>query len=195
MTHASFLPRPLRLLGLLGTLALVGCHNLDDFTTKEGEAFCGSIVGANFQTGFVPRDQPPDLTVALTLDTGKLTAQPGFLSSDDAGKGLCGEQPLFQDAPIRSIPVVDSDAISTLSFGEGHEHDFFAYVDSTCQGTMLAVVSLMKNNQVELRLFKPAPLPPRDTMTPTPPAEEPGFAVFHLRVVKRGTGQKDGCDF
>ena len=193
MTHAPFSPRPIRVLGLLGMLVVTGCHNLDGFNTKPGEAYCGPIVGAKFQTGFVPTDRPPDLTVALTLDTSKLTGQPGILSSNDAGKGLCGDQPLLQDAPVRSIPVVDSDAISTLSFGEGHEHDFFAYVDSTCQGTMLAVVSLMKNNQVELRLFKPEPLPPRDTTTPPPPAQQPGFAVFHLQVAERGTDRKDSC--
>ena len=192
MTPASFLPRPVRGLGLLGTLALVGCHNLEGFTSKEGEAYCGPIAGAKFQTGFVPSGQPPDLTVALRLDAGRLTTQPGFLSSHNAATSLCGEQPLFQDAPLRPIPVIDSDAISTLSFGEGHEHDFFAYVDSTCQGTMLAVVSLIKNDQVELRLFKPARLPPPDTV-PTP-AEQPGFAVFHLRVAKRGTDE-NSCGF
>jgi len=36
-------------------------------------------------------------------------------------------------------------------------------------------VSLMKNNYVEVRLFKPAPLSPSMTA-----AESPGFAVFHL---------------
>ena len=193
MTPASFLPRAVRQLGLFGTLAVVGCHNLDGFTTREGEAYCGPIAGAKFQTGFVPTGQPPDLTVALRLNAGKLTTQPGFLSSHNAATSLCGEQPLFQDAPLRPIPVIDSDAISTLSFGEGHEHDFFAYVDSTCQGTMLAVVSLMKNNLVELRLFKPARFLPPD---PVPaPEEQAGFAVFHLQVAKRGTDPEDSCGF
>jgi hypothetical protein len=71
--------------------------------------------------------------------------------------------------------------LSTLSFGEGHVHDFFAWVDSTCQGTMVAVVSLMKDNQVELRLFKPMRLPPPDAG----PAETPGFAMFSLSARQR----------
>jgi hypothetical protein len=131
------------------------------------------------------------------LDTNQLTSVPGFLSSDDAASGLCSAngQALFQDAPLRAIPEVDHDVLSTLSFGEGHEHDFFAWVDSTCQGTMLAVVSLMKNNQVEMRLFKPARLP----QTGAPPAETPGFAVFHLTPGLRATSDnpkpKGGCDF
>jgi hypothetical protein len=85
-------------------------------------------------------------------------------------------QRLFDNSPLRAIPEVDHDVLSSLTFGEGHVHDFFAWVDSSCQGTMLAVVSLMKNNQVELRLFKPARVPqPGST-----PFDEPGFAVFHL---------------
>jgi len=177
---------------ILAGLALGSCHKLDGFDTRPGEAYCGAIVGKPFQAGFLPENQPPELAVALTLDTSKLTSEPGILSSNTAG--LCGDQPLFQDAPLRAIPEVDRDAISTLSFGDGHEHDFFAWVDSTCQGTMLAVVSLMKNNQVELRLFKPARLPPSGA----PPAEQPGFAVFHLQVAPRarpGITQKDSCGF
>jgi hypothetical protein len=189
MTPATFRPRPTCRFGALGAFAILGCHNLDGFDTKPGDAYCGAIVGAPFQAGFVPENQPPSLELALTLDTSKLTSEPGILHSNDAQSGLCATptqpQALFQDVPLRAIPEVDHDALSTLTFGEGHEHDFFAWVDSTCQGTMLAVVSLMKNNQVEMRLFKPARLPPPDA----PPAEQPGFAVFHLEV------QKGGCGF
>lgn len=173
-----------RLACALGTVLLAGCHNLDGFTTKPGEAYCGAMVSSpQFTSGFVPTGSPPALDVALTLDTNKLTSIPGILSSDDAQNGLCSAsgQPLFQDAPLRAIPEVDHDAISQLTFGEGHEHDFFAFVDSTCQGTMVAVVSLLKNNQVELRLFKPARLPSDDT------SPLPGFAVFPLTAGKRAT--------
>jgi hypothetical protein len=197
MNSFPSLPRSVRLLGVLSASAVVACHNLDGFDTKPGYAYCGSIPDLPvFQDGFVPAGKPPSLELALTLDTSKLSGQPGILSSNDAGTGLCGTQPLFQDAPIRAITEVDYDALSTLSFGEGHEHDFFVWVDSTCQGTMLGVVSLMKNNQVELRLFKPAHLPPPDTV-PTP-GQKPGFAVFHLALEARavpGQISKDGCTF
>ncbi len=177
--------------GALAALALSGCHNLDTYDTKDGEAYCGTIAGAPFQTGFLLDNEPPDLALALTLNTSKLTSEPGFLSSNTVG--ICGDQPLFQDAPLRPIPEVDRDAISTLTFGEGHEHDFFVWVDSSCQGTMLAVVSLLKNNQVEMRLFKPARLLPDATST-----QRPGFAVFHLQVAPRarpGLALKDTCGF
>jgi len=181
---------------------LVSCHSLDGFSTKPGYAYCGTIVGTqalDFQAGFVPAGQPPQLEVALTLDTEKLTSIPGILTSNDANFGLCSAtgQALFQDAPLRAIPEVDHDALSTLTFGEGHVHDFFAWVDSSCQGTLVAVVSLLKNNQVELRLFKPMRNPPPDAG----PAETPGFALFSLTAHKRAvTGEsaqafKESCGF
>src|SRR5450432_2170182 len=195
MTRASFRRRFAPLLGVLGAFAVLSCRNLDSFNTKPGDAYCGAIIGEPaFQAGFVPKGQPPQLELSLTLDTNKLTSEPGILRSRECKgtcsgneSGLCSDptQPLFQDAPLRAIPAVDHDVLSTLSFGEGHEHDFFAWVDSTCQGTMLAVVSLMKNDQVEMRLFKPARLPPAKA----PPDQQPGFAMFHFDV------QKGGCGF
>lgn len=178
------LPHPCRI-GALAFSTLISCHNLDGFSTKPGQAYCGPMISLpSFTSGFVPRNSPPSLDVALTLDIDKLTSIPGILSSDDAKTGLCSAtgQPLFQDAPLRAIPEVDHDAISQLTFGEGHEQDFFAFVDSTCQGTMVAVVSLLKNNQVELRLFKPARLPSDDTSP-----DQPGFALFPLTANERAT--------
>jgi hypothetical protein len=166
--------------------AALGCHDLSRFDTKPGEAYCGSIIGAPaFQAGFVPQGQPPKLELKLTLDTSKLSSEPGILASNDAATGLCAGNALFQDAPLRAIPEVDNDALSGLSFGEGHEHDFFVWVDSSCQGTMLGVVSLMKSSDVEMRLFKPEHLPPPNAT----PAQTPGFAVFYMEP------QQGGCGF
>ena len=168
---------PSALLPLCAAAAL-SCTSLDGFNSKPNEAYCGPIGQAVFHDGFV-KEGSPDLNLALTMNTSKLSSVPGTLTSDDL-QGICGTpetpQVLFLDAPVRAIPALDRDVLSALTFGEGHDHDFFAWVDSTCQGTMLAVVSLMKNNYIELRLFKPAPSRPSDA----PPAERPGFALFQL---------------
>jgi len=159
--------------------SVLSCGDLEGFTSKQGEGYCGTLGLPLFQEGFVEKGAEPTLEVALVLDTSKLTTEPGRLSSNDP-QGLCSTadapQVLFQNAPLRAIPVLQHDVLSALTFGEGHDHDFFAWVDSTCQGTMLAVVSLMKNNYVELRLFKPAHYVPPNS----PAAESPGFALFHL---------------
>src|SRR5215212_2972122 len=153
-------------LGVL--LTTLSCKNLDRFDTKGNAAYCGQLVSAPaFHDGFVPDGQPGVLlAMKLTLDTSRLSSfsedkmtQLGALTSNDADTGLCSasDQALFESSPVRSIPQLDHDTLSTLSFGEGHDEDFFAWTDSTCQGTMLAVVSLLRKGDVELRLFKPAP--------------------------------------
>lgn len=173
---------------LLGASATLSCRNLDRFDTKGNAAFCGALVsGPSFHDGFVATGQPGALLkMKLKLDTSQLstysedkTALPGMLTSNDSSTGLCSSQgdALFKSSPLRAIPQVDHDAIATLSFGEGHDEDFFAWTDSTCQGTMLAVVSLLRKGDVELRLFKPAPLPAPDAG----PEKRPGFALFYLR--------------
>src|SRR6187402_1443829 len=125
------------LLGALGATQATACRNLDSFDSKPGEAYCGSItVQPAFTEGFQPAGQPPNLEISLTLDTSKLTSEPGVLRSSDATNGLCEGQRLFDGEPLRAIPEVEHDVLSALSFGEGHEHDFFAWVDSSCQGTM-----------------------------------------------------------
>lgn len=188
-------PRALGLPLVLCASWAVSCGDLQGFTSEPGQAYCGTIGLPVFQSGFVEEGSPATLELALTLDVNKLPTEPGILNSKDP-EGICGTpeapQVLFQDAPLRAIPELQHDVLSALSFGEGHDHDFFAWVDSTCQGTMLALVSLMKNNYVELRLFKPA----HATLPNAPVSEQPGFALFHLNPKKLYVSEKDGgCGF
>lgn len=174
---------------LFGLLALssLGCRDLSRFDTKGNEAYCGAMVSSPlFQEGFLPAGEPPRLRVRLTLDTAHLTTRPGELSTDDADRGLCSAEgrPLIDRAPLRAIEELSHDALSGLEFGDGREHNFLAWVDSTCQGTLLAVVSLMSDGKVELRLLKPAALPPPDA----PPHRKPGFALFKLARENEGCG-------
>lgn len=181
-------------LALSALTASVGCRSLDRFNAEKPAAYCGDVVGASgardehdpaFQTGLIPSGSPPTLRVRLQLDTSSLNDRPGTLTSNDAGHGICGDSPLFDEAPLRAIPELLHDALSQLEFGQGHEHDLLAWVDSTCKGTMLVVVSLLSNGAVEVRLFKPAPdLPPM-----TDQADLAGFGLFYLQR------HQDGCGF
>jgi len=174
------------LVAALGALASSACRSLDRFDAEQPAAYCGGVVGASaFQAGFIPTGSPPSLELRLHLDTSALTTRPGTLSTNDAGTGICGKNALFTDATLRAIPEVLHDALSQLEFGEGHEQDFFAWVDSTCKGTMLAVVSLLSNGSVEVRLLKPAPdLPPPTTDA----ADLSGFALFYMQKNPGGCG-------
>ena len=208
MSHAPVISPRLRWSRALGlplvlfASSALSCSDLEGFTSKPGQAYCGRIGLPVFQSGFVEEGQPATLELALTLDMNQLPTdatkaptEPGILSSNDL-QGICGTfdapQPLFQNAPLRSIQELQHDVLSALTFGEGHDHDFFAWVDSTCQGTMLAVVSLMKNNYVELRLFKPMPAPRIGATA----AEQPGFALFHLNPKPLYEPEENGgCGF
>lgn len=177
-------------------LSTLGCRSIDRFDTHGDAAYCGELVsgGGKFHDGFVPDGHAgQELHVRLTLDTSQLNtfsennaALPGTLSSNDQKWGFCREEggALFKSSRLRTVPQVYHDSLSTLVFGEGHEEDFFAWVDSQCLGTSLALVSLLRNGDVELRLFKPAALPPADAG----PRERPGFALFYLRRNSKGCG-------
>lgn len=176
-------------------LATLSCRSLERFDTHGNGAYCGQLVSGQYlHDGFLPDKEPPVLSLKMTLDTSQLSAfsdnkatSPGRLWSNDGDTGLCAKkgQPLFVDSPLRSIPQVDHDSLSTLTFGEGHDEDFFAWVDSTCQGTMLGIVSLLRKGDVELRLFKPAENPAEGA----PPDKRPGYALFYLHR------NDNGCSF
>ena len=169
----------------LAAFGTLGCRDIDRFDTEGNAAYCGSMVSAQFlNEGFIAENGRPTVSMRLKLDTDALTTYPGTLTTDDQ-VGICGATPLLSDARMRAIPQVQSDQLSLLEFGDGREFNFFAWVDS-CLGPLLAVVSLMKNDGVEVRLLKPRP-DPGDT-TP-PPADQPGFILFPLRR------RSDGCGF
>jgi len=166
-------------------LAIAGCRSLERFDTAGEPAYCGSIVGAQlFQEAFIPDNTPPELNLHLELDIDHLTTRPGMLTSDDGLTGLCSPNgdPLFRNASLRAIPEIFQDPLSQAEFGDGHQHDFFAWVDSTCQGTMVAVVSLLTNGAVEVRLLKPMAEPPSNA----PADQRPGFALFYLKRSEKG---------
>lgn len=170
---------------VLGT----GCRDLDEWALTEHEAYCGSLVSAPlFQEGLLPENTPPALRLRLDLDVGQLATRPGTLTTDDADRGLCSgtDEPLFLDAPLRTVAEALHDPISNATIGEGRAQNVLAYVDSTCGHSMLAVVSLMNGGGVEVRLFKPAPEPSENTSQ----SARPGFGLF---VLERQ--QKADCGF
>jgi hypothetical protein len=178
----------LLVLCLLAALS-ASCRDLDRFDTKGDPAFCGEMVlGPLFNDGFLREGRDPP-SLMLELDTSQLAylggdkpSRPGTLSSNDKD-GICVDQPLFMGAQMRTIPQVYHDTLSTLSFGEGHDDDFFAWVDSSCQGTMLALVSLLRNGHVEVRMFKPAAFSDDPLITND---KKPGYAVFYLDRNEQG---------
>jgi hypothetical protein len=134
----------------LAAIATLGsCNDLERFDTGESGAYCGSIIDSDFtRAGF-----DPGIAMRLTLDIDALAVAPGTISTNDAA-GPCSPSPEFVAAPLRVTPELFSDPLSQLEFGQNRDHNFMAWVDSTCRGSALAVVSLMHTGQVEVRLLR-----------------------------------------
>lgn len=169
---------------------LFGCQSIDRFDTKNGSAYCGSIESSQFiWTPPAPIDSPPDeggfdrrLRLKLTLDTSLLDSTPGTITSDDSDVGPCHPtgHATFESAPLVVTPEVTRDSLSLMTFEDGQVHNVIAWVESTCRGRMLAVISLHNTDRVEVRLLKPAPnnsASPRDA-----------FALFPLDRREAGCG-------
>ncbi len=145
------------------------CRDLDRFDTGESGAYCGSIIdGAFTRRGF-----EQGLELRLTLDIDALQRAPGTLSSNDRETGPCAPQALFEAAPLRITPELFADPLSLLEFGSTRDHNFLAWVESSCQGSALAVVSLMHTGDAEVRLLRSG--------TPLGPDTPGDFGVFQLR--------------
>jgi hypothetical protein len=145
-------PRRLHPLALaLSLIAVLGaCRDLERFDTGESGAYCGTIIDSNFtRAGF-----KPGLGLRVTLDIEALDVAPGTLSTNDGADGPCSPSPDFSNAPLLVTPELFEDPLSQLEFGQSRDHNFMAWVDSTCQGSALAFVSLMHTGQVEVRLLR-----------------------------------------
>ena len=165
-----------------------GCRTLDRFDTGESEAYCGNIVQSVVREGFTPA-----LRLRIRLDTDHLASAPGTLTTNDDvdnpdtpddERGDCAPQKLFDETPMLVTEEVLHDPISTFDFGTGRDHNFFAWSQSSCKGPIFTVVSLMKNDDVEVRLMR-APFPKlADAGAADAGAavetDRGGFAVFQL---------------
>jgi len=152
-------------------LGIGGCKDIDRFSTKNGDYYCGQIVDAQFvRRGFSGADAGA-VSMRFTLDMNHVNDTPGALSTNDG---------LLSNAPLHPLPELPNDPLWTFSFGEGREKNFLFAVDPSdpARGpTIMAFVSLMHSGDAEVRLVRGAPIPgaPPDAGTID---GEPLFGVF-----------------
>lgn len=162
---------------IITTLAVVayGCKDISEFSTGPGESYCGQIVpGGSFRAGFAP-----GVRLRLHLDTERIQDAPGDLATDDGR---------FFDAPLRPIPELSHDSLSTLDFGEGRIRNLLYGIKPESGAVAYVVISLLDNGNVEARILRGAP----PTAGEPPSTEEHGrdlFGVFPL------TRQRGTCGF
>jgi hypothetical protein len=166
------------------------CKGVGRFDTGPGGAYCGDLTNGSTTEALTPdgNGEQRRLQLSLTLDTRQLAYEAGILgtltSSDDVD-GLCDGGRLFDKARLRIIQPVMHDVISGIQLTQDHEQDIFTWVDSSCQGTFVAIISLMVDAKVEVRLFKPM----KESDAGAPPTQRSGYGVFSL---SRNDG---GCGF
>jgi hypothetical protein len=145
--------RPLGITPFLVIATLGGCRDIDRFSTRDGDYYCGQIVDAQFvRRGFQAADAG-SVWMRLTLDTNRIGDAPGALSTNDG---------LLVNAQMRPLPELPNDPLWTLTFGEGREKNFLFAVDPTdpARGpSIMAFVSLMHSGDAEVRLIRGAPIP------------------------------------
>jgi hypothetical protein len=154
----------------IAAAAFVACRDLSGFNTGNG-----SYAGPAVQASFVLAGIDAGTSLCLTLDTNHLQDGPGNLSTSDGR---------FSAAPLRPIPQIWQDPLSTLTFGEGRLKNLI-YVASASTpfddgngNDVLFVVSLMQSGDVEVRLIRGAPGLVADGGVAPPSGNL--FAVFDL---------------
>jgi hypothetical protein len=128
---------------LIGVLALLACRDNSRFSSR-GDRFQGPVVRGSFvRAGFAE-----DVSMCLTLDTDHLQDAPGTISTSDGR---------LKAVPLRPIPQIWHDPLSTLSFGDGRTQNLvYAATPNDAQDVMV-VVSLMQSDNIEVRLVRGAP--------------------------------------
>lgn len=152
---------------------LAGCQDASRFTTKH-DHYEGTVVEGNF----VRAEVTSGTRMCVTLDADRLQDAPGFLTTSDGR---------FRDTPIRPIPQVWHDSVSTLSFGEGRERNvlYGASPDPAVDpgGDVMIMLSLLSSGGIEVRLLRGAP---------AAPGGAPKSHIFAIFPLQRAPG---ACSF
>jgi hypothetical protein len=173
---------------LLGAAALalsassLGCEDLSRFSTTGDEAYCGAVVvGSAFREGL-----GPDVSMSLTLDATHLDGpgSPGAITTSEPSGDGGPKMLLFDAAPLRVIAPLEQDPLSHLLFGDGRVRNAMYAVSpkDPKQGSMIAVVSLLNDETVEVRLLRPGAASGKD------PDQSQIYGLFSLARHSSGCG-------
>lgn len=142
-------------------LSIFACNDVTSYS-NTGDHYEGLIV----QGAYVRAGLGADVKMYLTFDGANFQNSPGAITTDDGQ---------FRGSALRAIPQEWNDPISLMSFGESRVKSMIYAVTPARpnQADVLAVVSLMKDQSIEVRLVRSAP-------GGTMPGDEPLFGVFQL---------------
>ena len=129
-------------------LGASGCRDTAGFSTGSGH-YEGAVVSGSFVRAGVT----DGTRACVTLDADHFQDAPGSIWTNDGR---------FEATPLRPIPQIWHDPLSTLAFGEGRTKNL-VYVSTPLRdagdtgGDVMAIVSLMQTGSIEVRLVRGAP--------------------------------------
>jgi hypothetical protein len=142
----------------------LACRDNARFSSR-GDRFQGPVVRGSFvRAGFAE-----DVSMCLTLDTDHLQDTPGTISTSDRR---------LENVPLRPIPQIWHDPLSTLSFGDGRTQNLVYAAAANDAQDLMVVVSLMQSDNIEVRLVRGAPEADGG----------PGTSVFGVFNLEKQTG-------
>jgi hypothetical protein len=161
------------------SLSAAGCTDLASYSTTSTKQYAGCVVPATFTLAGVG----PTTGMCVTLDANNLQTAPGTVTSTDGR---------FSATPLRPIPQIWNDPLSTLNFGEGRTKNLVYMATPSPDagdhgGDITVVVSLMEGGGVEVRLLRGAPPLAMPDAAPATPSGNV-FAVFPLTLLTDGCG-------
>ena len=146
---------------------LGACQELSSYK-NNGDHYEGLITQGTFvRTGFGDA-----VKMCLILDTDKLQQEPGELRTSDGS---------FKKGTLRAVPQTFHDPVSTFQFGQGREKNYLYFTQISDGADALAVLSLMKNGDIEVRVLRGAPgagSAPTQLFGVFPLKREPGACSF-----------------
>ena len=144
---------------------IAACRDVTKFSSGAGSYEGGVVQGDFVRAGVVP-----EARLCMTLDTDHLQDAPGVVSTSDGR---------FTKTPLRPIPQLWHDPLSTLSFGDGRVQNFVYVATPVSESEdVMVVVSLMTSGDLEVRILRGAPS--ADDAGASASKAPPLFAVFTL---------------
>lgn len=160
-----------RIASVASTLALTlaplaACRDVSRYAS-HGDSFEGAVVSGSFVRSGIAEG----VRMCLVFDPDHLQDAPGTISTNDGR---------FASAPLRPIPQIWHDPLSTLTFGDGRVQNLIYAATPSDGGVedVLVVLSLMKSGGIEVRLVRGAPK--ADAAVAAETATPPVFGIFNL---------------